>query len=187
MFCPRTDLSLQTQDTKAAVLPKGRSSTANSGTSLQFYWGWIGAVASRRFSHPTLFSIWTDLKKSEKIPGASTWRWGEWIWLTGSSGHHRNSPQGLNIIRRRGVVGRVPAFQPGGTGSIPGGVRNFNFCPGIECVLCLCSVLCILSGGGPDIVLTAHSRRPALVYLSSVLVHRKLLPLQTSDPWAFGL
>ena len=37
-------------------------------------------------------------------------------------------------IRRRGVVGRVPAFQPGGPGSIPGGVRNFNFCPGIESV-----------------------------------------------------
>ena len=40
-------------------------------------------------------------------------------------------------IRRRGVVGRVPAFQPGGRGSIPGGVRNFNFCPGIGCV-CVC-------------------------------------------------
>ena len=28
-----------------------------------------------------LFSIWTDLIRSEKIPGAPTWRWGEWIWL----------------------------------------------------------------------------------------------------------
>ena len=34
-------------------------------------------------------------------------------------------------IRRRGVVGRVPAFQPCGSGSIPGGVRNFNVCPGL--------------------------------------------------------
>ena len=42
------------------------------------------------------------------------------------------------------MVGRVPAFQPGGLGSIPGGVRNFNFCPGNVCVLCLCSVLCCL-------------------------------------------
>ena len=25
------------------------------------------------------------------------WRWGEWIWLTGLSGLHRNLPQGLNI------------------------------------------------------------------------------------------
>ena len=45
----------------------------------------------------SLFSIWTDLKRSEKIPGASARRWGEWIWLTELSGLHRNSPQGLNI------------------------------------------------------------------------------------------
>ena len=45
----------------------------------------------------SVFSIWTDLKRSEKIPGAPVWRWGEWIWLTGLSGLHRNSPQGLNI------------------------------------------------------------------------------------------
>ena len=30
----------------------------------------------------SLFSIWTNLKRSEKIPGAPT-RWGEWIWLLG--------------------------------------------------------------------------------------------------------
>ena len=83
--------------TKAAVLHKGRSSNANSGTWLQFYKGWIGAVASSCFPHPTAFSIWTDLKRSEKISGAPTWRWVEWIWLTGPSGLHRNSPQGLNI------------------------------------------------------------------------------------------
>ena len=45
----------------------------------------------------SLFSICTDRKISEKIPGAPTWRWGERIWLTGPSGRHRNSPQGLNI------------------------------------------------------------------------------------------
>ena len=45
-------------------------------------------------------------------------------------------------IRRRGVVGRVPAFQPGGPDSIPGGIRNFNFCPGIGCVFFVfCPVL----------------------------------------------
>ena len=43
------------------------------------------------------FSIWTYLKRSEKIPGVPTRRWGEWIWLTGPSGLHWNSPQGLNI------------------------------------------------------------------------------------------
>ena len=45
----------------------------------------------------SLFSIWTNLKRSEMIPGAPTRRWGEWIWLTGPSGLHRNSLQGLNI------------------------------------------------------------------------------------------
>ena len=72
---------------------KDRSSTANSGNS--FIGDWICAVASHCFPHlHSLFSIWTDLKSSEKIPGALTWRWGEWIWLTGPSGL---SPQGLNI------------------------------------------------------------------------------------------
>ena len=45
----------------------------------------------------SVFSIWTDLKRSEKIPGAPTRRWGEWIWLTGPCRLHRSSPQGLNF------------------------------------------------------------------------------------------
>ena len=45
----------------------------------------------------------------------------------------------------------------------------------------------VISGEGPDTVLTTHSGRHALVYLSSVLVQRLLLPLQASDPRAFGL
>ena len=68
--------------------------------------------------------------------------------------------------RLRDVVGRVPAFQPGGPGSIPGGVRNFNFCPGIGCVSFVCVLSCVVSGGGPDIVLTIQSGRPPLVSLS---------------------
>ena len=90
-------------------------------------------------------------------------------------------------MRRRGVVGRVTAFQPGGPGSVPDWVRNFNFCPGIGCVSFVCVLSCVAFDGVPDIVLTSHSGRPALVYLSSVLVQRLLLPLQASDPWAFGL
>ena len=85
------------------------------------------------------------------------------------------------------MVGRVPAFQTGGPGLIPGRVRNFNLCSGIGCVSFLCILSCVVFGGGPDIVLTTHSGRPALVYLSSVLVQRLLLPLQASDPRAFGL
>ena len=45
----------------------------------------------------SLFSIWTDLKRCKKIPGAPTCSWGECVRLTGPSGLHRNSPQGLNI------------------------------------------------------------------------------------------
>ena len=85
------------------------------------------------------------------------------------------------------MVGRVPAFQPGGPGSISGGVRNFSFYPGTGCVLFVCILFCVVSGGGPDIVLITHPGRPALVYLSSVLVHSLLLPLQASDPREFGL
>ena len=55
---------------------------------------------------------------------------------------------------------RVPCF-------IPGGVRNFNLCPETERV---CVVSCIFSGCDRDIVLTTHSGRSALVYLSSNLV-----------------
>ena len=75
------------------------------------------------------------------------------------------------------MVGRVPAFQPGDPVSIPGGVRNFNSYPEIECMFFVLS--CAVSGGGLDIVLTTHSGRPALVYLSSVLVNSLLFSLQT--------
>ena len=76
---------------------------------------------------------------------------------------------------------------PAPLGSIPSRVRNFNFCPGIGCVSFVCVLSCVVFGGGTDIVLSTHSGRPALVYLSSVLVQRLLLPLQASDPRAFGL
>ena len=81
---------------------KDRSSTANSEPRLQSY-----QELNRCDSFPllsashSLFSISTDLKRSGKIPGASTWRWGEWIWLIGPSGLHRNSPQVLNITSTR--------------------------------------------------------------------------------------
>ena len=83
-FCPKAGLSLQTQEPR-----------------MQFYEGWIGAVASLCFpllcAPHSFFSIWTNLQRSQKILGAPTRRCGEWIWLTGPSGLHRNSPQGLNI------------------------------------------------------------------------------------------
>ena len=102
-------------DHNQSILPKGKSFTANSGTEAAFLlkgrsstanWGAKVAVLLRinrcssipLLSAPhSLFRIWTELERSEKIPGAPTWRWGEWIWLTGPSGLHRNSPQRLNI------------------------------------------------------------------------------------------
>ena len=75
--------------TKVAVLSKCRFSTANSGTKVAVL-GLLGMNRCCGFpllsaSH-SLFSIWTDLKRSEKIPGTPSWMWGEWIWITGSSG-----------------------------------------------------------------------------------------------------
>ena len=81
--------------TKAAVLPKGRSSTANSGTKVAVLQDMSRCGGFPLLSAPhSLFSIWTDLKRSVKIPGAPTWRWEECIWLTVPSGLHRKSLQG---------------------------------------------------------------------------------------------
>ena len=87
--------------TKVAILSKGRSSTANSETKVADLldinrWGSFPLLSAPH----SLFSIWTDIKRSEKIPGAPAWSW-EWIWLTGPSELHRNSPQGLNIRSMR--------------------------------------------------------------------------------------
>ena len=91
----------------------------------------------------------------------------------------------LIMVRRRGVADKDPAFQPGGPGSIPGGVRNFNFYSGPGCVSFVSVLSCVVSGGGPDIVLTHLQCGPRS--MSCVLVQRLLLSLQASDPRAFGL
>ena len=79
------------------VLPKSRSFTANSGTKAAVLLRMNRCGSFLFLSAPhSLFSIWTDLKRSERIPGAATWSWGEWTWLTGTYGLQRNSPQGLN-------------------------------------------------------------------------------------------
>ena len=80
------------------LLPKTRSFTANSGTKAAVLLGIkrCGSFPLLSASY-SLFSIRTDLKRSEKIPEAPARRWGEWIWLTRPSGPHRNSPQGINI------------------------------------------------------------------------------------------
>ena len=57
-------------DTKATVLIKYKSSTANSGTKAARLLGMDRCGSFPFLSAPhSLFSIWTDLKRSEKIPG----------------------------------------------------------------------------------------------------------------------
>ena len=86
----KTGLSLQTE---VAVLSKGRSSTANSGTKVAILLGKVDVVASHCFLCPTLSlaskKILKDLERSQGPQHGD----GEWIWLTGPSGltkfHHR--------------------------------------------------------------------------------------------------
>ena len=76
----------------------------------------------------SLFGIWTDLKKSEKIPGAPTWRRREWIRLTGSFGLHRISPQGLNFfIISIDIVYNISCF------CLPGEMNEFHSSGGDTC------------------------------------------------------
>ena len=99
VFCPKAGPSLQAEKSRLQFCRR-QVSTANSGTKAAVLLGIYRCSSFPLLSAPhslSLFSIWTDLKRSEKIQGAPTRRWGEWIWLTGSSGLHRNSPQGLNI------------------------------------------------------------------------------------------
>ena len=91
VFCQSAELRLQF--CRRQVFHRKFS---NQGCS--FTRDWIGAVASRLVLHPSLsFASEQTLKDLKTIPGAPTWRWGEWIWLTGLSELHRYSPQGLNI------------------------------------------------------------------------------------------
>ena len=89
--------------TKTAVLPKGRYSTSNSRTKIAVLLGMNRCSSFPLLSATySLFSILTDLKRSEKIPGAPTWRRGEWIWLTRPSGLQRNSSYGVKYQFHQG-------------------------------------------------------------------------------------
>ena len=73
--------------TYVALLPKAGLSPQTQEPRLQFQQELNVYGSFPLLSTPhSLFSIWTNLKISE-----------EWIWLTGPSRLHRNSPQGLNI------------------------------------------------------------------------------------------
>ena len=73
-----------------SVLHKGRFFTVNTGTKAAVLLGMNRCGSFPLFSaQHTLFSIWTDLERFERCQGPP-WRWGEWIWLSGPSGLHRN-------------------------------------------------------------------------------------------------
>ena len=74
----------------------------------------------------------------------------------------------LQFVRLPGVVGRVLALQSSGPNSTPSGVR-FEFLSW-DWVCVHCVLPCVVFGGGPEIVLTTHSGRPAFMYMYSVLV-----------------
>ena len=98
VFCPRAGPSLQAQEPRLQFCHRQVFHCKVQEPRLLFYQGLnrCGSFPLLSASH-SLFSIWTVLERSEKIPGAPTWRWGEWIWLTGPYGVHRNWPHGLNI------------------------------------------------------------------------------------------
>ena len=56
---------------------------------------------------------------------------------------------------------------------IPGDISDFNLYPGTGCMLLVCFLSCVVSGGGPDILLNQRFReaRAYVSYLSSVMVH----------------
>ena len=88
--------SLQTLEARPQFFSKAGLPPQTKEPRLQFYQRWIDAVVSYYFPHPTLllaFELTLTVLKSPR----STSFGGGWIWLTGSSGLHRNSPQVLNI------------------------------------------------------------------------------------------
>ena len=70
VFCPRAGPSLQTQELRPQFCSKADLTLQTLEPRLQFYWGWIGAIVSRCFPHPTLSltsgQILKNLKRSQE-------------------------------------------------------------------------------------------------------------------------
>ena len=97
VFCPRAGLSLQTQAPRLQFCPKAGLPSHTQEPTLQFYYLNMCGSFPLLSAPQTHFSICTDLKRSENIPGAPAWRWAQWIWLSGLSGLHQSWPHGFNI------------------------------------------------------------------------------------------
>ena len=121
MFCLRAGPSLQAQEHRLQFCRRQVFHRKHRNQDCSFTRDWIGVVASRCFPAPdSLCSIWTDLKRSEKIPGAPTWRWGERFWLTVPSGLYQNEIQSHLYIRpgnRRLSLAALPGLPAASRGS----------------------------------------------------------------------
>ena len=95
-------------------MPKCRSSIANSRTKVAVLLGMNRCGSFPLISAPhILFRILTNFKRSDNIPRAPAWNWGERIWLTGPFGLHRNLLLVLNISSSgflRGAMGEISNF-----------------------------------------------------------------------------
>ena len=110
VFCPREGLSLHAQQPRLQFCRRQAFQTQEP--RLQFYQGLnrCGSFPLLSAAH-SLFSIWTDFKRSVKIPGAPTWRWGERIWLFFCSTYYHGCREhekiGNPYFRRRIISGPV--------------------------------------------------------------------------------
>ena len=84
------------------------------------------------------------------------------------------------------MIGRVPAFQHRGLGSVPG-VSNYNFHPGIGCMSFICVLSCVVPDGDPDFVLTTDYRDVRHYVSVNCSGPKSVLSLQESDVRALGL
>ena len=110
---PRAGLSLQAQEPRLQFCWRQVFHCKLRNQGCNFTRDWIGVELPVAFCTPlSLFIIWTDLKRSVKITGASKWKWGEWIWLTGTSWRNRNSVQGLNISTTSEIRKSQSPFAP---------------------------------------------------------------------------
>ena len=79
VFCQRAGLSLQAQEPRLQFCQR------------QVFHRKLGNQGCSCFLHLTL-----SLSSAQTLKYLM-WRWGEWFWLSGPFGLHRNSAQGLNI------------------------------------------------------------------------------------------
>ena len=82
VLCPRAGPSLQAQEPRLQFCWRQVFHRKLRNHGYNFTRDWICAVASRCFPHPTLPLAFKQTLKDLNRSQGTTWRWGEWIWLT---------------------------------------------------------------------------------------------------------